>query len=185
MPKPVIVDGAGKGCPAVSFSDWLQFKCATIKFFDGRIRVYDEIMIPIIGILVLVGVWILLKKTRIGMVIRAGVQDRQMVEALGINVRRIFTFVFALGVGLAAFGGVLAGPSAGLTTGMGDTLLTAALIALAIGGSPVSRGQPWGRCWWAWYSNSSSSMGKLVFIFPSAISSLNPRRHWYRLPPYS
>lgn len=134
MPKPSIVVGSGKGCPATSFSDWLQFKCATIQFFDGRIRVYDEIMIPIIGILVLIGVWLLLKRTRIGMVIRAGVQDRPMVEALGINVRRIFTMVFALGVGLAAFGGVLAAPSAGLTTSMGDTLLTSALIALAIGG---------------------------------------------------
>jgi branched-chain amino acid transport system permease protein len=134
MPKPAIVVGSGKGCPATSFSNWLQFKCATIQFFDGRIRVYDEIMVPIIGILVLIGVWLLLKRTRIGMVIRAGVQDRPMVEALGINVRRIFTMVFALGVGLAAFGGVLAAPSAGLTTSMGDTLLTSALIALAIGG---------------------------------------------------
>ena len=57
-----------------------------------------------------------------------------MVEALGINVRRIFTLVFALGVGLATFGGVLGAPSTGLNTAMGATLLTSALIALAIGG---------------------------------------------------
>jgi len=57
-----------------------------------------------------------------------------MVEALGINVRRVFTLVFALGVGLATFGGVLAAPSNGLSTTMGETLLTSALIALAIGG---------------------------------------------------
>jgi len=56
------------------------------------------------------------------------------VEALGINVRRVFTLVFALGVGLATFGGVLAAPSNGLSTTMGETLLTSALIALAIGG---------------------------------------------------
>ena len=61
----------------------------------------------------LVAVWLLFKRTRIGMIIRAGVQDRPMVEALGINVRRVFTFVFALGVALATFGGVLAAPSAG------------------------------------------------------------------------
>ena len=134
MPKPAIVKGAGEGCPATGIADWLQYRCATIQFFDGRIRVYDEILIPIMGLLVLISVWILLKKTRIGMIIRAGVQDRNMVEALGINVRRIFTLVFALGVGLATFGGVLGAPSTGLNTAMGATLLTSALIALAIGG---------------------------------------------------
>lgn len=53
------------------------------------------------------------------MIIRAGVQDHEMVEALGINIRRVFTMVFALGVGLASLGGALAGPSMGLSTGMG------------------------------------------------------------------
>jgi branched-chain amino acid transport system permease protein len=134
MPRPSIVKGAGEGCPATSFANWWQYKCATIQFFDGRIRVYDEILIPVIGVIVLVAVWILLKRTRLGMIIRAGVQDRQMVEALGINVRRVFTLVFSLGVGLATFGGILAAPSNGLSTGMGESLLTSALIALAIGG---------------------------------------------------
>lgn len=134
MPRPSIVKGSGAGCPATSFATWWQNKCSTIQFFDGRIRVYDEILIPLIGIIVLIAVWILLKRTRIGMVIRAGVQDRQMVEALGINVRRVFTLVFALGVGLATFGGILAAPSNGLSTVMGESLLTSALIALAIGG---------------------------------------------------
>ncbi len=68
------------------------------------------------------------------MIIRAGVQDREMVEALGINVRRVFTMVFSLGVGLATFGGVLSAPSVGLSTAMGERLLLSALIALAIGG---------------------------------------------------
>ena len=134
MPRPSIVKGSGEGCPATSLAGWLENKCATIQFFEGRIRVYDEIIIPVLGIIVLIAVWILLKRTRIGMIIRAGVQDRAMVEALGINVRRIFTLVFALGVGLATFGGILAAPSSGLNTGMGASLLTQALIALAIGG---------------------------------------------------
>ncbi|MCE5209813.1 MAG: hypothetical protein LLG42_16100 [Chloroflexi bacterium] len=134
MPRPAFARGTGEGCPATSFASWWEHKCATIQFFDGRIRVYDEILIPLIGIIVLITVWILLKRTRVGMIIRAGVQDRQMVEALGINVRRVFTLVFALGVGLATFGGILAAPSNGLNTGMGASLLTSALIALAIGG---------------------------------------------------
>jgi branched-chain amino acid transport system permease protein len=134
MPRPSIAKGSGEGCPATSLAAWLEHKCATIQFFDGRIRVYDEVIIPVLGIIVLIAVWILLKRTRIGMIIRAGVQDRAMVEALGINVRRIFTLVFALGVGLATFGGILAAPPSGLNTGMGASLLTQALIALAIGG---------------------------------------------------
>lgn len=133
-PKPALFSGTGEGCPATSLQGLLQNHCSTISFLGGRIRVYDEIFIPIVGILVLIVVWVLLKRSRIGMVIRAGVQDRQMVEALGINVRRVFTFVFSLGVSLAAFGGVLSAPSTGLSTTMGERLLLSALIALAIGG---------------------------------------------------
>jgi branched-chain amino acid transport system permease protein len=134
MPKPAFFDGKGEGCPAVSLADWWQYKCSTILLLDGRVRVYNEIFIPLIGLLVLVSIWLLLKKTRLGMIIRAGVQDREMVEALGINVRRVFTMVFALGVGLAALGGALAAPSMGLSNSMGEALFLSALIALAIGG---------------------------------------------------
>jgi len=134
MPKPSIFSGTGEGCPADSLAGWFQHHCSTIFLFDGRVRVYNEIFIPIIGIIVLISVWILLQRSRLGMIIRAGVQDREMVEALGINVRRIFTLVFALGVGLAALGGALAAPSMGLSNAMGESLLLNALIALAIGG---------------------------------------------------
>ena len=57
-----------------------------------------------------------------------------MVEALGINVRRVFTITFGIGVALAALGGVIAAPAIGLSTGMGATVLLLALIAMAIGG---------------------------------------------------
>ncbi len=134
MPKPSLFSGNGDGCPATSLAGWAQNHCSTIFLLDGRVRVYNEIFIPIIGILVLVSVWLLLQRSRLGMIIRAGVQDREMVEALGINVRRVFTLVFALGVGLAALGGALAAPSMGLSNVMGESLLLNALIALAIGG---------------------------------------------------
>jgi branched-chain amino acid transport system permease protein len=134
MPKPSLFSGTGEGCPATSLADWLNGHCSTIFIFDGRVRVYNEIFIPIVGVIVLVAVWLLLKRSRLGMVIRAGVQDREMVEALGINIRRVFTMVFALGVGLASLGGALAAPSMGLSNAMGESLLLNALIALAIGG---------------------------------------------------
>ena len=134
MPKPALFNGTGEGCPATSLAGWLANHCSTIFLFEGRVRVYNEIFLPLVGLLVLVSIWLLLQRTRLGMIIRAGVQDREMVEALGINVRRVFTMVFGLGVGLAALGGALAAPSTGLSTGMGESLFLNALIALAIGG---------------------------------------------------
>lgn len=134
MPKPTLFTGSGEGCPATSFSDWLQFKCSTFMVLGGRARTYNEFFIIVVGVVVLIAVWLLLQRTRLGMIIRAGVQDSLMVEALGINVRRVFTLVFALGVGLATLGGALAGPSMGLSNYMGESLLLNVLIALAIGG---------------------------------------------------
>jgi branched-chain amino acid transport system permease protein len=134
MPKAALFNGSGDGCPATSFGDLIANQCSTILLFNGRIRSYNEVFIILVGLVVLILVWLILQRTRIGMIIRAGVQDSEMVEALGINVRQVFTFVFALGVGLAALGGVLAAPSIGLSTDMGTRLLLLALIALAIGG---------------------------------------------------
>ncbi|NOZ71940.1 MAG: branched-chain amino acid ABC transporter permease [Chloroflexi bacterium] len=138
MPKPALFAGRGEGCPAESISGWLQYHCSTIILEIGgekaRIRTYNELFLIFMGLLVLVVVWLILKRTRLGMIIRAGVQDSEMVEALGINVRRVFTLVFALGVGLAALGGVLSAPATGLSNAMGATVLLTALIALAIGG---------------------------------------------------
>lgn len=134
MSKPDLFAATGKGCPAQSIGDWLANGCSTITFMGSRIRTYNEIFVILVGVIVLIVVWLILQRSRIGMVIRAGVQDREMVEALGTNVRRVFTFVFALGVGLAALGGALAGPFTGVSDGMGESLLLSALIALAIGG---------------------------------------------------
>jgi len=134
MPKAALFNGRGDGCPAHSLGDLWANHCSTMLVFDGRIRTYNEIFITLISLIILIAVWLLLKRSRIGMIIRAGVQDSEMVEALGINVRRVFTFVFALGVALASLGGVLAAPSIGLSTAMGGRFLLLALIALAIGG---------------------------------------------------
>ena len=136
MPKPALFGAAGEGCAKEVLGFWERIgnQCSTVFLFDGRVRTYNEIFVIFVGVVVLIAVWLLLQRTRIGMIIRAGVQDSEMVEALGINVRQVFTFVFALGVGLASLGGVLAGPSLGLSSGLGGQVLLLALIALAIGG---------------------------------------------------
>lgn len=134
MPRPELFAFTGEGCPATSLADWWNYHCSTMLVLDGRIRVFNEVVIPVIGFIVLIVVWIILQRSRLGMIIRAGVQDREMVEALGINVRRVFTSVFSMGVGLAALGGILAAPSIGLSNLMGESYFLNALIALAIGG---------------------------------------------------
>jgi len=133
MARPAAFNGTGEGCPGQGLGGFFS-GCSTVEVFGGRLRVYNEGFIILVGLIVLIGVTMLLKRTRIGMVIRAGVQDPEMVEALGINVRRVFTTVFAMGSALAALGGVLAAPSIGLSTGMGAVFLLSAIVALAIGG---------------------------------------------------
>lgn len=134
MPKPALFGETGANCRVDNLFVALQRNCSTFQFMDGRIRIYNEIFIPLLGLFVLIAVWLLLQRSRLGMIIRAGVQDREMVEALGINVRQVFTMVFALGVGLAALGGVMAAPSVGLSNAMGESYFSNALVALAIGG---------------------------------------------------
>jgi branched-chain amino acid transport system permease protein len=133
MARPAAFDGTGEGCPGQGLGGFFS-GCSTVEVFGSRLRVYNEGFVVLVGVVVLVGITMLLKRTRIGMIIRAGVQDPEMVEALGINVRRVFTLVFAIGSGLAALGGVLAAPSIGLGSGMGAVFLLAAIVALAIGG---------------------------------------------------
>ncbi|MEN8040850.1 MAG: branched-chain amino acid ABC transporter permease [Actinomycetota bacterium] len=106
----------------------------TIEVFGSKIRMYQEVFIIAVGIIVLGSITLLLRKSRLGMTIRAGVQDSDMVEALGINVRRVFTITFALGVSLAALGGVIAGPALSLNAHMGGAVLLTAIVAMAIGG---------------------------------------------------
>jgi branched-chain amino acid transport system permease protein len=133
MARPALFNGTGPGCPGQGLGGFFS-GCSTVEIFGGTLRVYNEGFVVLVGIVVLIAVSLLLKRTRIGMVIRAGVQDPNMVQALGVNVRKVFTQVFALGTGLAALGGVLAAPSIGLDTGMGAVFLLGAIVALAVGG---------------------------------------------------
>jgi branched-chain amino acid transport system permease protein len=138
MPRPSLFANTADPCPAGSIGGWLQHQCRIMAITIGgetaRIRTYNEIFVILVGLLVLIVVWLLIQRTRLGMIIRAGVQDSEMVEALAINVRRVFTLVFAIGVGIAGLGGVISAPSTGLSPAMGSALLLGALIALAIGG---------------------------------------------------
>jgi branched-chain amino acid transport system permease protein len=87
-----------------------------------------------VGIAVFVGLWLLLNRTRLGALIRAGVDDREMVEACGINIRRVFLVTFMLGSALAGLGGVLGGTFLALYPGADAEILVFSLAVVIIGG---------------------------------------------------
>ena len=98
--------------------------------------VYPNGRFFILGVALVVGIllYAMLRFTRIGAIIRAGVDDRAMVNVLGINVRRVFTGVFVLGAALAGFAGVLGVPVLGLYTGGDTNILLFALAVVVVGG---------------------------------------------------
>lgn len=90
--------------------------------------------IIIIGLVIAVALWYFHERTRIGAIIRAGVDDREMVSGLGINVGTYFTLIFALGAALAGLGGVIGGPFISIYPGLDLQILILALIVVVIGG---------------------------------------------------
>lgn len=107
---------------------------SSLFFVFGQQFSTYRLFVIAMGFLLMVGVALLLRRTRIGIIIRAGVQDPEMVNALGINVRVVFTLVFTLGCALAAFGGAVAAPFLGATISMGGTYLLAAIAVIVLGG---------------------------------------------------
>jgi branched-subunit amino acid ABC-type transport system permease component len=87
-----------------------------------------------IGALIAITVYYLVERTRLGALIRATVADRGMVEALGVDSRKVLFGVFAAGCALAAIAGVLGGPIYGARPGLGNTILILALVVVVIGG---------------------------------------------------
>jgi len=100
------------------------------------IRAYSAYRLSLLGfgIAVGVGLWWLLNKTRVGMTIRAGVDDRGMLAASGVNVDRVFAITFMLGAGLAGFGGVIGAVELSMVPGEDTRLLLASLIVVIVGG---------------------------------------------------
>lgn len=93
-----------------------------------------RLFLIVVTILCALGVWLFLSKTRLGAIIRAGTDNSTMVDALGINISRITTFVFGLGIGLAGLAGVLAAPIQNVTHLMGMDFLIDCFVVVVIGG---------------------------------------------------
>ncbi|HET7382197.1 MAG TPA: branched-chain amino acid ABC transporter permease [Pseudolabrys sp.] len=94
-----------------------------------------RLAIIVIAIIVAIGLWLLLERTRLGAMIRAGVDDPDMARVVGIRVSQLFTIVFSLGAGLAAFAGIIGGPILSVYPGLDQDMLPLALVVVILGGS--------------------------------------------------
>jgi branched-chain amino acid transport system permease protein len=84
--------------------------------------------------------WLLVTKTRMGALVRAGASNREMATAMGVDIKRLFTVVFGIGAGLCAVAGVLMGPLLAVQVGMGENILILAFVVIVIGGIGSIRG---------------------------------------------
>jgi branched-chain amino acid transport system permease protein len=117
-----------------------QFLMGSVMLLPGIIYPIYRLAIIGLGLVVAAGLYFVIARTRLGMLIRAGASNREMVEAIGVDIRLLFTIVFGLGAALAAFAGALAGPLLAVDTGMGDSVLILALVVIVIGGIGSVRG---------------------------------------------
>ena len=93
-----------------------------------------RIALIVFGLIIGAGLGLLITKTRLGVQIRAGENDREMVSALGVNISKLYTFVFALGAALAGLAGALVGAIQSVEVGMGEPVLILAFVVIVIGG---------------------------------------------------
>ena len=93
-----------------------------------------------IGSLVALLLYLLVAKTRVGMLVRAGASNREMAVAMGVDIRRLFTAVFAIGAALCGLAGAMLGPLLAVQVGMGENILILAFVVIVIGGIGSIRG---------------------------------------------
>ncbi|WP_159349074.1 branched-chain amino acid ABC transporter permease [Roseomonas harenae] len=115
--------------------------------FTGGVEIMPGLTYPtfrlaiiVVGLLVALLLWLLVDRTKAGMLVRAGASNAPMVSALGVDIGKLFTLVFGFGAMLAGFAGALAGPVFAVTPGMGDAVLILAFVVIVIGGIGSIRG---------------------------------------------
>lgn len=117
-----------------------QILSGSIQLTDVQSYPVYRLVISGVCIVLAVGMYFLIQRTRLGMMIRAGNHDRTMVQALGININQIYRLVFALGVALAMLSGLLAAPVSSVFPNMGSHVLIISFVVVVIGGI----GSVWG-----------------------------------------
>ncbi len=126
--------------PRALFLDPPSWLSGAVEILPGAPYPAFRLAILILGLGVAGFLYWLVARTRLGMLIRAGASNREMVGALGVDIKRLYTLVFGLGAMLAALAGVMAGPIYAVETGMGEPVLILAFVVIVIGGIGSIRG---------------------------------------------
>ncbi len=126
--------------PQALFLDVPDALSGTVEILPGAPYPAFRLAIIGVGIGVAAGLYFLITKTRLGMLIRASATHREIVGAMGINVGRLYTLVFGLGAMLAGLAGVMAGPIYAVEVGMGEDILILTFVVIVIGGIGSIRG---------------------------------------------
>ena len=99
-----------------------------------------RLVIIAVGLAVALALYLLVTRTRVGMLVRAGASNREMATAMGVDIRRLFTLVFGFGAALCAVAGAMLGPILAVQVGMGEEILILAFVVIVIGGTGSIRG---------------------------------------------
>jgi branched-chain amino acid transport system permease protein len=99
-----------------------------------------RLLIIAVGLALALALWLLVQKTRLGALVRAGASNRTMASAMGVDIARLFTLVFGIGAALCAVAGALLGPLLAVQVGMGENILILAFVVIVIGGIGSIRG---------------------------------------------
>jgi len=107
---------------------------ASIPLTDTLSYPVVRLWISAVCLVLAAGMYLLIQRTRIGMMIRAGAANREMIQSLGINIQLVYRVVFALGIALAAFAGMISAPVSSVFPGMGNQVLIICFVVVVIGG---------------------------------------------------
>ena len=111
-----------------------------VDLLPGLAYASYRLVIIAVGLAVALLLYLLVAKTRTGMLVRAGASNREMATAMGVDIRTLFTIVFGVGAGLCAIAGAMLGPILAVQVGMGENILILAFVVIVIGGIGSIRG---------------------------------------------
>ena len=136
--------------------DWLA---GTVSVGSYAFPVYKDVFLVAITVVILAAVWLIINKTNVGIIIRAGTRDAEMVQILGINMPLVFTLVFGLGSFLAGLAGALAAPVYAIIPSLGSQWIVLTFVIVIVGGI----GSFWGAVVGGLLIGVLSSMMELVY----------------------
>ena len=111
-----------------------QILSASVPLTETQDYPVYRLFISVMCMAVAAGLYLLIGRTRLGMMIRAGASNREMAQVLGVDIGRVFAIVFSIGVALAAFSGMIGAPVSSVYPGMGEQILIVSFVVVVIGG---------------------------------------------------